>query len=220
MNNHLATMVATPSTIGDESWYMDTGATHHLTPNLNKLNSHTPFVGSDKVMVGNDLWHFRLGHLARKIVNKVLSACSLPPEHWTGVCEPCQMAKSHRLPFTLSESRASQPFALVHSDLWGPTPVVGTNGARYFVLFVDDHTRFSWLYLLASKDQAISAFLQFKVMIETQFDTKVRMLQTDWGGEFQAFTNTLCKFGILHRVSCPSTSQQNGRVERKHRHVG
>ncbi|KAL6322734.1 hypothetical protein AAG906_015420 [Vitis piasezkii] len=298
--------------IKNESWYMDTGATHHLTPNLNKLNSHTPFAGSDKVMVGNasrslnlknilhvpqlttnlisvnrlctdnnvtvefftngfvvkdqaskkallqgnlnyglyklsssapsrryqdpddnklagrtslttevpcmsstlqlsnkaDLWHFRLGHPARKIVNKVLS-----------VCEPCQMAKSHRLPFTLSESRASQPFALVHSNLWGPAPVVGTNGARYFVLFVDDHTRFSWLYLLASKDQAISAFLQFKVMIETQFDTKVRMLQTDWGGEFQAFTNTLCKFGILHRVSCPSTSQQNGRVERKHRHV-
>ena len=57
--------------------------------------------------------------------------------------------------FTLSESRASQPFALVHSDLWGPAPVVGANGARYFVLFVDDHTRFSWLYLLASKDQAI-----------------------------------------------------------------
>ena len=279
MNNHLAAMVATPSTVGDESWYMDTGATHHLTPNLNKLNSHTPFAGSDKVMVGNgnrlnisnighstissasrslnlknilhvpqlttnlisvnrlctdnnvtvefftngfvvkdqaskkallqgnlnyglyklsssapsrryqdpddnklagrtslttevpcmsstlqlsnkaDLWHFRLGHPAHKIVNKVLSACSLPPEHWASVCEPCQMAKSHRLPFTLSESRASQPFALVHSDLWGPAPVVGTNGARYFVLFVDDHTRFSWLYLLASKDQVISVFL-------------------------------------------------------------
>ena len=195
-------------------------------PDDNKLAGRTSLTTevpcmSSTLQLSNkaDLWHFRLGHLARKIVNKVLSACSLPPEHWTGVCEPCQMAKSHRLPFTLSESRASQPFALVHSDLWGPTPVVGTNGARYFVLFVDDHTRFSWLYLLASKDQAISAFLQFKVMIETQFDTKVRMLQTDWGGEFQAFTNTLCKFGILHRVSCPSTSQQNGRVERKHRHV-
>ena len=55
--------------------------------------------------------------------------------------------------------------------------------------------------------------------IETQFDTKVRVLQTDWGREFQAFTNTLCKFVILHKVSCLSTSQQNGRVERKHRHV-
>ena len=56
-------------------------------------------------------------------------------------------------------------------------------------------------------------------MIETQFDTKVRVLQTDWGREFQAFTNTLCKFVILHKVSCLSTSQHNGRVERKHRHV-
>ena len=64
------------------------------------------------------LWHFRLGHPAHKIVNKVMSACSLPPEHWTSVCEPCQMAKSHRLPFTLFESRVSQPFALIHSDLW------------------------------------------------------------------------------------------------------
>ena len=104
------------------------------------------------------LWHFRLGHPAHKIVNKVLSACSLTLEHWTSVCEPCQMAKSHRLPFILSKSKASQPFSLVHFDLWGPTPIVGANGARYFVPFMDDHTRFSWLYLLDSKDQAISAF--------------------------------------------------------------
>ena len=104
------------------------------------------------------LWHFRLGHLTHKIVNKVLSACSLPPIHWTSVCEPCQMAKSHCLPFILSKSRVSQPFALVHSNLWGLAPIVGANGARYFVPFMDDHTRFSWLYLLASKDQAISIF--------------------------------------------------------------
>ena len=105
---------------------------------------------------------FQVRPPAHKIVNKVLSACSLPLEHWTGVCEPCQMAKSHRLPFTLSESRASQPFALAHSNLWGPTPVVGANGARYFVLFVDDHTRFSWLYLLASKDQLSLPFCNLK----------------------------------------------------------
>ena len=104
------------------------------------------------------LWNFRLGHPAHKIINKVMSACSLSPEHWTSVCEPCQMAKSHRLPFTLFESRVSQPFALIHSDLWGLAPIVGANGARYFVLFMDDHTRFSWLYLLASKDQIIFFF--------------------------------------------------------------
>ena len=80
------------------------------------------------------LWPFRLGHPALKIVNKVFSACSLPHEHWTSVCESCQMTKSNRLPFTSSESRATQPFALVHSDLWGPSPVVGANDATYFVL--------------------------------------------------------------------------------------
>ena len=105
---------------------------------------------------------FQVRPPAHKIVNKVLSACSLPPEHWTGVCEPCQMEKSHRVPFTLFESKASRSFALVHSDLWGPAPVVGANGARYFVLFVDDHTRFSWLYLLASKDQLSLPFCNLK----------------------------------------------------------
>ena len=110
------------------------------------------------------LWHFKLGHPIHKIVNKIPSACSLPSEHWTGIFEPCQMEKSHRLPFTLSEFRAYQPFAHVHYDLWGLSPIVC---ARYFVLFVDDHTRFSWLYLLASKDQVIFTFLQFKVMVET-----------------------------------------------------
>ena len=131
-------------------------------PNGNKLVGRTSLTievlcMSSALQLPNKavLWHFRLGYPARKIVNKVLSACSLPQEHWIGVCEPCQMANSHRLPFTLSESRVSHPFALVHYDLWGPAPIVGVNGARYFVLFVDDHTRFSWLYLLASKDQAI-----------------------------------------------------------------
>ena len=53
MNNHLVAMVATSSTVRDRGWYMNTGATYHLTPNLNDLNSHTPFASSDKVIVGN-----------------------------------------------------------------------------------------------------------------------------------------------------------------------
>ncbi|KAL6322818.1 hypothetical protein AAG906_020818 [Vitis piasezkii] len=276
MNNQLAAMVATPSTVGDGSWYMDTGATHHLTPNLNNLNSHTPFAGSNKVIIGNGnrlnisnighstissaSWSLNLKNILHVpqlttnliSVKRLCTDNNVTMEFFTnGFVVKDQALKkallqapsrryqdpdgnklarrtsltteSHRLPFTLSESRVSQPFALIYSDLWGPTPIVGTNGARYcrppllawffyfFILYIYMH--------LSSKNQVISVFLQFKVMIETQFDTKVRILQTDWGGEFQAFTNTLCKFGILHRVSCPSTSQQNGRVERKHKHV-
>ncbi|KAK9093736.1 hypothetical protein Scep_025205 [Stephania cephalantha] len=118
------------------------------------------------------------------------------------------------------ESRASAPLHLVHSDLWGLAPQARINGARYFALFVDDFSRFSWLYLLPSKDQLISAFIQFKTMAEKQLESSIKILQTDGGGEFQAVNKLLTAHGIIHRVSCPYTSQQNGRVERKHRHGG
>ena len=51
-----------------------------------------------------------------------------------------------------------------------------------FLLFIDDYSRFSWLYLLKTKDEALSIFLQFKNLVENQFDAKIKILQTDWGG--------------------------------------
>ncbi|RVW54762.1 hypothetical protein CK203_071882 [Vitis vinifera] len=60
---------------------------------------------------------------------------------------PSDLAKSHRLPFERSTSRAIKQFGLIHVDLWGATPIVSVNGARYFLLLVDDFSIFSWLYL-------------------------------------------------------------------------
>ena len=65
----------------------------------------------------------------------------------------------------------------------------------------------------------INCFLKFKTLVETQFDNKIKCLQTDWGGEFRSLKPFLDKLGIVHRLSCPYTPQQNGRVERKNRHV-
>lgn len=97
------------------------------------------------------LWHTRLGHPASTVVNRVLTSCNLPTKLSVGVCDTSLMAKSHRLPFSLSSFRALQTLNLVHSDLWGSAPEIGINGARYFVLFVDDHTRFSWIYYFSPK---------------------------------------------------------------------
>ena len=88
-----------------------------------------------------------------------------------------------------------------------------------FLLFIDDYSRFSWLYLLKTKDEALSIFLQFKNLVENQFDAKIKILQTDWGGEGRFVSTFLASRGISHRVSCPYTLQQNGWVERKNRHV-
>ncbi|RVX06732.1 Retrovirus-related Pol polyprotein from transposon TNT 1-94 [Vitis vinifera] len=70
-----------------------------------------------------------------------------------------------------------------------------------------------------NKSEAIKTFVNFKTQVELQFDLKIKSLQTDWGGEFRAFQSYLAENGIVHRVSCPHTQQQNGVAERKHRTI-
>uniref|UniRef100_A0A803Q8A0 Integrase catalytic domain-containing protein n=1 Tax=Cannabis sativa TaxID=3483 RepID=A0A803Q8A0_CANSA len=64
-----------------------------------------------------------------------------------------------------------------------------------------------------------SAFIQFKALAENQFDTKIKQLRSDWGGEYQAFANLVNECGIDFNHPCPHTSAQNGRTKRKHRHI-
>ncbi|RVX10523.1 hypothetical protein CK203_016994 [Vitis vinifera] len=64
------------------------------------------------------LWHSHLGHLADPTVNRVLQLFNEPPIISNSVCESCQTAKSHRLPFVVSNSRAIKSFSLLHIDLW------------------------------------------------------------------------------------------------------
>lgn len=156
------------------------------------------------------LWHNRLGYLAPRVVNLVLKSFKLDYSLSDHVYSACQMAKSHRLPFVLSDSRAMKPFDLVHSDLWGPSPISSITSVKYFLLFIDDYTRFTWLYLLNNKSETFSYFLKFQQLIQTQFGTTIKALP------LKPF---LLNLGIVHRHPCPYTPEQNGRVERKNRDV-
>ena len=109
---------------------------------------------------------------------------------------------------------------MVHSDVWGPAPITSSNRYRYYILFVDDFTCFSWLYLLKHKFDVFTTFKNFKATVENQFSTQIKFLRTDYGGEYTSNeVNAYCASnGITHHLSCPHTPQQNGIVERKHRH--
>jgi transposase InsO family protein len=68
------------------------------------------------------------------------------------------------------------------------------------------------------RSEATGIFLQFQTHVERLLDTKIKCVQSDWGGEYQKIHNTFfLSLGISHRVSCPHTHQQNGSAERKHR---
>jgi len=108
---------------------------------------------------------------------------------------------------------------LVFVDVWGPSPIPASNGERYYIAFIYAYSRYTLLYLLHAKSQVSSTFLDFKRFVEHQTGFKIKSLQTDNAKEFLALHKTLKTFGICHRLTCPHTHEQNGSIERKHRHV-
>jgi hypothetical protein len=103
-----------------------------------------------------DHWHNRLGHPARDIVVRVIRENKLPCASLDtishSVCDPCLRAKAHQLPYSVSSSRATAPLELIHSDVWGPT-IQSFGQKKYYVSFIDDYSKFTWIYLLRRKSE-------------------------------------------------------------------
>jgi len=166
-------------------------------------------------------WHSRLGHPSSSIVSKVVSNYNLPcldVSNKESVCDACQQAKSHQLPYSKSSSESKNPLELVFSDVWGPA-LDSVGGKKYYVSFIDDFSKFTWIYLLKYKSEVFQKFHEFQSLVERIFNRKIIAMQTDWGGEYQKLHSFFIKCGISHHVSCPHTHQQNGSAERKHRHI-
>lgn len=88
-------------------------------------------------------------------------------------CEACQFGKGHKLPFKNSVSCAVEPLDLVHSDVWDPAPISSVSGFKYYVHFLDDCSRFTWIYPLKYKSEVLQAFIQFKNLVENQFNKRI-----------------------------------------------
>jgi hypothetical protein len=134
------------------------------------------------------------------------------------VCDACQQAKSHQLPYPKSSSISHSPLDLIFSDVWALAPdSVGRN--KYYVSFIDDHSKFVWLYTLRYKSEVFEKFHEFQKLVERRFNKKIVAVQTHWGGEYEKLNLFFRKVGITHLVSCPHAHQQNGAAERKHCHI-
>jgi hypothetical protein len=170
------------------------------------------------------VWHSRLGHSSFITVERVIKAHKLPTlidhSNKNNFCDSCQLGKSKQLPFSSSSRVSSGPLELIHTDVW-TSPISSIGGCKYYIIFIDDFSRYSWFYPLHYKSEAFDNFVKFKLMAENQLNCKIRQLQSDGGGEFSSlrFQSFLTQNGIIHRKTCPHTSQQNGLAERKLRHI-
>ena len=133
--------------------------------------------------------------------------------------EPCVLEKKHKYHFPKRKIwRARQSLQLIHSDLCS-VEVPSHGGNKYFITFIDDFSRKTWVYFLKYKSEACGVFKSFKTYVEKQSGYLIKTLRTDRGTEFTVCDNFLVDHGIKHQMTARYTPQQNGVAERKNRTV-
>jgi len=137
------------------------------------------------------------------------------------VCEACQLGKQVRHPFLVQIIHvSSKPLEMIHLDVC-TTKIESIGGCKYYVSFIDDHTKKVWVYFIKHKGEMFQHFLNFKVMVEKEKGASIKCLRSDGRGEYflNEFSEYLKEHGIQRKYSCSYSPQQNGVTERKNRHI-
>lgn len=134
-------------------------------------------------------------------------------------CFHCLAGKQTRVAFKSSTPpRVSCILDLIYSDVYGPMKTRSLGGALYFVTFIDDHSRKTWIYTLKMKDQVFDVFKQFYALVERQTRKKLKCIRSDNGGEYIGPFDEYCKQqGIRDQKTYPKTPRLNGLAERINR---
>ena len=130
------------------------------------------------------MWHARLGHLNFKYI-KYMSKHGLIyyKQDVHDKCEICIESKIRKKPFP-STNKDSQLLELVHSDACELNGILTRGGKRYFITFIDDFSRYTYVYLMRNKDEFIDMFKKYKTEVENQMDKRMKVLRSDRGSEY------------------------------------
>ncbi|KAL8133051.1 hypothetical protein AgCh_008493 [Apium graveolens] len=167
------------------------------------------------------LWHLRLGHVPFTRMKHISGLSNVKDSTSNFICQICPLARQARNSFSHSEIKSTVPFELVHIDVWGPYKVKSYSGCNQFLTIVDDYSRFTWVHMLKNRTDCVKVFKDFIAHVATQYSAKIVKVKSDNAPELcQGLMKELfLQQGIFHQTTCSYTPQQNGVVERKHRHL-
>ena len=141
-----------------------------------KITSQVVFAAATTATPLPDLWHAHLGHPSLSCLQLLASQCHLCSVQFQNFdCTSCHFGKQTKLPFNNNDSFSFAPFDLIYSDIWGLAPIPTEGGSRYFVIFMDDFSHYTWIYLIHHRSELVSIYQTFLKMIKTQFNRTIKV---------------------------------------------
>jgi hypothetical protein len=135
----------------------------------------------------SELWHRRFSHLhyrALSVVRKIVTTLLEIQAKLDGVCKGCAKGKNVKHSFLNSDSKSKGFLDIVHSDVCGLMSASSLSGYVYYVSFIDDYSRKTWICLLKENNEVFGKFKEFKALVENLTERKTNTLRSENGGEF------------------------------------
>jgi hypothetical protein len=169
---------------------------------------HALAVSNDIKRKTCELWHRRMGHLhhgalvgLREVVTGVPQ---ISTEH-QDVCIGCALGKFTKASFPSSDTRSAGILDLVHTDVCGPMCRKSLSGCEYYLTFIDDYSRKTWICFLNTKSEVFKRFQEFRALVENQSGKRIKVLRLDNRGEYSStqFVDLCFQHGIRRQMTVP-----------------
>ena len=169
--------------------------------------------------------HINIHYIKKSLLDKTITGLTHDSIDWTDInnfqCPFCMKGKTRKHPHIVGHRTKYQkdyaPFEYIHSDIFGPLPNLPSSAPKYFISFIDENTRFRWVYPLRSKDSATVTpmFYNFIKMIKTQFNVRIKCFQLDRGSEYtnDVVRSIFSKAGIIPSYTSTADSASHGIAE-------
>jgi transposase InsO family protein len=147
-----------------------------------------------------NVWHSRLCHINIGCISRLVGLNLIPKFDMVkgSKCHVCVEAKQPRKPHKAAAARELALLELIHSDVFEMNGELTKDGKSYFITFIDDCTRFCYVYLMKTKDDTLHYFKTYKAAVENQIKKKIKCLRSDRGGEY--FSNEFSEFYTVHEI--------------------
>ena len=147
--------------------------------------------------IETNIWHSHLCHINFGCMSRLVGLNLIPKIDMVkgSRCHVCVETKQTRKPHKTAVARELAPLELIHSDICEMNGVLTKGGKRYFLTFIDDCTRFCYVYLLKTKDEALHYVKIYKAEVENQLEKKIKKLRSDRG-------ENISQMSLLSFVRC------------------